>query len=83
MLKTLPVGPTVILCSLYYPKELAYHRYYHLIQEWNTWIKGLGYPVLRVDELCADDIDFVSSVEPSGVCSHKLLTAILRFAAAK
>ena len=71
------------LFNLYYPTQALLQPYYTHIDHWNLQLREFilaSNTVLQdfpLSKLCFEDLDFVHAVEPSAVCSQKIVNRIL------
>jgi hypothetical protein len=71
------------LFNLYYPTQALLQPYYKYIDHWNLQLQEFilaSNTVLQdvpLSKLCLEDLDFVHAVEPSAVCSQKIVKHIL------
>jgi hypothetical protein len=74
----------LVLLDIYYPDNLKYKQYHHVISEWNNKIYDYAKQsnnnissVLKVSNILTKPEDFSFGIEPSSVGSNKLVETIM------
>jgi hypothetical protein len=75
----------IVLLDIYYPENLKYKQYHHIISEWNNKIydyasepKNNIKKVFKVSNILTQQNDFSFGIEPSSNGSNKIVETIIR-----
>lgn len=76
----------MVLLDIYYPENLRYKQYHHIIKEWNQMIYNFAANtnnniegVLKISSLLTKQEDFSFAIEPSSVGGEKIVESILNY----
>jgi hypothetical protein len=85
-IKTKMTNANIVLLDIYYPKNLTYQQYRHIIQEWNQKIYSYGsdrknniHNVFKVSNILTDENDFSFGIEPSTSGGEKIVENIVSY----
>ena len=74
----------IVLLDIYYPDNLKYKQFHHIIKEWNEMIYAFArnpknniYGVLRISSHLTQNDDFSFGIEPSSTGGKKIADLIL------
>jgi hypothetical protein len=83
--KTRLPNANIILLDIYYPDNLKYKQYHHIISEWNNKIyeyasqpKNNIKKVFKVSNILTEQNDFSFGIEPSSNGSYKIVETIMK-----
>jgi len=68
----------IVLLNIFYPVSEDYSFFYPHIDQWNSFLETLYFPILSLDFLKEKD-DFVDSIEPSVKGGKRIVDHILNF----
>ena len=78
--KKLP-NASIVLLDIYYPNNLTYQKYHHIIEEWNKMVydyaRKQNCRVLKISTILTQQDDFSFGIEPSSNGGKKLVEEIL------
>jgi lysophospholipase L1-like esterase len=76
----------IVLLDIYYPDNLKYRQYHHIIKEWNQMIYTFAANtnnniegVLKISSLLTKQEDFSFGIEPSSIGGEKIVENILNY----
>ncbi len=71
----------IVLLDIYYPNNMTYKQYHHVIDSWNQMVYEYagknGLSVLKISGILTQPDDFSFGMEPSAIGSRKLVDTIL------
>jgi hypothetical protein len=72
---------SIVLLDIYYPNNLTYKKYHHIITDWNKMVYDYAskqnFSVLKISTILTHEEDFSFGIEPSSNGSKKLVEAIM------
>ncbi len=73
----------IVLLNLFYPPDPKYHRFYKIIDKWNSNIQQISNKfkcsILKVSDILTQPSDIIHDIEPSMIGGKKMVQQMITF----